>query len=369
MATTNIPIGDPRAVKRWSNSLAMQTQPKAYWNKFESTSDEAIVQRKTELEEDAGDDIQFDLNMDLRGTGVTGDNRLEGTEENLQFYSDRVKLDQYRKAVSSGGRMSRKRTLHNLRTIARNRLSDFLAKWMDDAKFAYASGDVGLTAVNLDRRFNEPNFAGNAITAPDADHIMYGGTATSKATITTADIMSVTLLERASVKPGMMQAVNPDAIRMMPVMVGGDTKGKFIVLMSTWQGYQLRTSTDPLAWTRIQQAMATYEGRDNPMIKGGLGMIAGLVLHEHESVLRWNNAGAGSNLPMARALLLGRQALVCAYGTGNKGSRMMYEEESADYGNLVNQAGGFITGLKKTTFNGLDFGVTAIDTYCINPNP
>jgi N4-gp56 family major capsid protein len=365
---TTVQVGHPMAVKRWSHSLATQTNALAYWSKFTDAGENAIVQRKTELEEDAGDEISFDLSMDLRGRGTVGDNRAKGSEENLTFYTDRVRIDQYRKPVSAGGRMTRKRPLHNLRTVARDRLAEFLAKWSDQMHFAYASGDVGLTAAVANRVYAEADFAGNALTAPDVDHQLFGGTATSRITITASDVMNNTLIERCAVKTSMMTAVNPDVVRMMPVMVGGP-KGKFILLMSPWQAYTLRTATGDTSWVRMQQAIATSEGRDNPMVKGGLGEVAGVVLHEHEDVLRWNNGGAGQNLPWARALLLGRQALVCAYGTANRGARMQFNEEMEDYENLVSMAGGMICGVKKTRFNNLDFGVVAVDTYAINPNP
>jgi hypothetical protein len=41
----------------------------------------------------------------------------------------------------------------------------------------------------------------------------------------------------------------------------------------------------------------------------------------------------------------------------------MWKEEVDDYDNTPSIAAGTIVGLKKTRFNGRDFGVMAIDTY------
>lgn len=361
---TTFTINSPQAVKRWSSALALDTDKMSYFTKFIGEGENNIIERKAGLEDDAGDEIKFDLSMRLRGGMVFGDNIVEGTEESLTFYQDSVKIDQARKGAAGGGRMTRKRTLHDLRKITKDRTAEFLAEWFDEGLFIYLSGDASFTQVNQDTKWTGAH-AGNAITAPDADHIMYAGAATSKATLVAGDKMTVQFLERVAVKPRMMNAVNPDVVRMGAVTYEG-TKN-FVVLMSPWQTYQLRTETGDLSWTKIQQALATYEGRNSPICKGGLGRISGLVLHEHENVRRFSDYGAGSNIAAARALLLGRQAGVVAYGAAGRGTRMSWFEKEYDAGNQVAIYAGMIVGMKKTTFNGYDFGVVALDSAAAAP--
>lgn len=364
---TTVGVNDPRAVRRWATSLATDTDRQSYWTKFIGTGENNIIERKVDLEGEAGDTVQFDLSVRLRGGMTTGDNRVEGSAENLTFYTDEIKIDQARKGASAGGRMTRKRTLHNLRTLARDRTSEYIAQWIDEGFFAYLGSDVGLTAVNEDRVFDQANgFAGNPITAPDAAHIMYGGAATSKATLTAADKMSWTLLERASVKPKMMSSTDPNVVRLSPVTVEG---GKhFIVLMSPFQTFDLRTEVGDLSWSKIQQAKATAVGAKSELFQGGVGMVNNMVLHEHEGVLRWKNAGAGANVSMSRAMLLGRQAGVVAYGSAGNGARMSWVEKLTDADNQVEIYCGVIMGMRKSRFNGYDFGAVAIDTAAKDPN-
>lgn len=363
---TNFGVNDPRAVKRWATALATDTEKQSYWNsRFVADGDQAIIERKVELEEDAGDRVQFDLNMRLRGGMTFGDDVVEGTEEALTFYQDEVRIDQARKGASAGGRMTRKRTLHNLRKIAKDRTAEYLAEWIDEGFFVYLSGDSTFSAINQDSKFGQV-FAGNPVEAPDAQHILYGGSATSKASLTASDKMSVALLERVAVKPRMMNAVNPDVVKISPVTVEGNKH--FVVLMSPFNAYDLRTETGDLSWSKIQQALATSEGRKSPICKGGLGLINGLVLHEHENVRRFNDYGAGSNVGAARSLLLGRQAGVVAYGAAGNGTRMTWVEKMFDADNQVAIYAGVIMGFKKTRYNGFDFGVCAIDTACRDPN-
>ncbi len=365
MAQTVIPFGDAKAAKKWSGKLFIDTSKKSYFSrKFIGEDENNIIQRKTELDSDAGDKISYDLSVQLRGKPTQGDNRLKGNEENLKFYTDEVAIDQTRKSVSAGGRMTRKRTVHNLRMIAKDRLSDYWSQYIDEMTFIYLSGARG-TNEDFIEDTTWAGHAGNPIDAPDSGHIVYGGDATSKATISTDDGMAREMIERAAVKARMMRALDPKTANMMPVDINGERH--YVTLMSPFQEHSLRTESGAAGWLEIQKAAATAEGRASPIFKGGLGMINNVVLHTHESVIRFADYGAGTNLPAARALFMGRQAGVVAYGTGG-GLRFSWKEEVDDFDNEPVVAAGTIIGVKKTRFNGKDFGVMALDTYAKNPN-
>lgn len=360
---TVVPFGDPKARKKWSALLFADAVKKAYFErKFIGESDNSVIQRLTDLETDAGDTIDFDLSVQLRNRPTTGDNRLEGSEENLRFFSDSVVIDQLRKAVSAGGKMSRKRTAHNMRTVARDRLGDYWSKYFDELIFIYLSGARG---INED--FFEPvTYAGhatNAITAPDANHIVYGGTATSKATLAAGDKMTKSVIEKATTKARMMRATDPETANMLPVMVDGESH--YVVVMSPFQEYDMRNA-DTTGWLEIQKALTTAVGKKSNIFGGGLGMVNSAVLHSHESAIRFSDYGAGA-VKAARALFLGRQAGVIAYGSSN-GQRMSWKEIVKDYENEPGVAGGTIIGVKKTTFNERDYGVMALDTAAADPN-
>lgn len=364
MAKTIVGVGDAKAVKRWSGKTAVDIAKKAYFErKFIGTDSNSVIHRKTELESDAGDVISFDLAIQLRGKPTYGDNRAKGNEEQQRFYTDEVKIDQVRKPVSSGGRMTRKRTMIDLRGNAKDRASDYFARFVDELIFIYLSGSRGINEDFIEDT-TWTGHAGNAIVAPDAGHIMYGGTAAAFNNITTGDKMNRALIERASAKTTMLQAIDPENARMVPVMIDGSEH--YVCIMSPWQAYDLRAN-DTNGWVDIQKAAAGAEGKNNPLFKGSLGMINGVVLHSHENVIRFNNAGVGTDVPAARALMLGRQAGVIAYGTAG-GMRYQWEEEIEDYGNEIGIAVGCIFGFKATTFNSRRFGMLALDTYAANPN-
>lgn len=364
MASTVIPFGDPKAQKKWSANLAVDTRKKSYFeNRFIGTSDNNIIQRKTELESDQGDRISFDLCVKLRNQPTFGDNRVKGKEENLKFFTDEVIIDQVRHAVSAGGKMTRKRTAHDMRSLAKGRLGDYFAQLVDELFFMYLSGARGANEdYILDTSF--AGFAGNTLQAPDSDHILFGGSATSKATLAAADKMTRVLIERAQNKATMMQARNPKTANMVAVSAGDGSK--YVCLMSPDCAFDLRTSESG-GWLDIQKAAAAAEGRDNPIFKGGLGMIGNTILHEHTSVVRFKDYGAGGDVNAARALFMGRQAGVVAYGSSG-GLRYSWKEDENDYDNEPTVASGFIGGIKKTRFNSMDFGVISIDVAAKDPN-
>lgn len=364
MGATVIGSSDPKTIKKWSANLAVDTRKKSYFeNRFIGTDDNSIIQRKTELEGESGDKISFDLCVQMRNKPTYGDAKLKGKQESLKFYTDEVLIDQVRHAASGGGKMSRKRTAHDIRAIAKNRLGDYFARLVDEYFFMYLAGARGINEDFIeDTAF--AGFAANSLTAPDSDHLLYGGDAVSKATIASDDKMTKAVIEKALNKAAMMQARNPKTANMVPVK-NGDAE-QYVVLMSLDQEYDMRNA-DTTGWLDIQKAAAAAEGKTNPIFKGGLGMIGGAVLHSHRNAIRFSDYGSGVNLPAARALLLGRQAGVVAYGTAN-GLRYSWEEEVDDFGNEPSVASGFIGGIKKTRFNGADFGVLSIDTYAKDPN-
>lgn len=364
MAQTVIAWGDPKAKKAWSTGLAVDQVKKAYFEKkFVGTDENSIIQRKTELESDSGDRVSFDLSVQLRGEATEGDARLEGKEENQKYYTDEVIIDQVRHAVSAGGAMTRKRTNLNLRGNARRLLSDYWARFNDEMMFIYLSGARG---INRDFLFglDWAGRAGNSLQAPDAGHLLYGGAATSKATLTANDKMTRAVIEKAQVKATMLQAQDPENANMVPVSIDGEEH--YVIVMNPFQAHDLRTASGS-EWLDIQKAAAAAEGKNNPIFKGGLGMIKNVVLHEHRNSIRFSDYGAGSNVNAGRALFLGRQAGVVAYGTSG-GMRWDWKEETKDYGNEPTVASGAIFGFKKSRFNGRDFGVLSIDTAATDPN-
>lgn len=371
MARTVIGVNDPKAIQKYSAFLAVDVGRKSYFNKkFMGVGEDAQTPLQTlpHLENDSGDQISYDLVMQLKMKPVQGDATLRGKEEDLKFYTDSLYIDQMRGGVNTGGKMSRKRTIHDLRKVARVRQSEWWARLFDETLFMYLSGARG---VNEDY-IEDPGFtgyAGNPFVAPDALHVMFGGAATSKATITANDKMSLSMIDKAVSRADMMGGGTTGVPSIQPVEIDGEPH--FVLVLNPWQEYDVRTNTSAGQWLDIQKAAAGAEGKKSPIFKGGLCLYNNVVIHKHKSVIQFDDYGAGNNVAAARALFLGRQAGVVAFGSPGTGLRFDWTEETEDRGNQVVITTGSIFGVKKSAFTiggtSRDFGVMALDTAAADP--
>lgn len=378
MSKTIIGLNDAKAVKSYSAFLAVDVGRKSYFNKkFMGVGVEAQtpIQMLPQLENEAGDQITYDLVMQLKMQPVEGDNTLEGKEEDLKFYTDNVYIDQARGGVNTGGRMTRKRTVHDLRKIARARQSEWWARIFDELFFLYLSGGFRTSGsgaasfANSDYTYSSgyAGFANNPFYAPDTEHYIAAGSGTFGA-ITSGDKMSLSLIDRAVARAETMGGGASGTPMIEPVMIDGEEH--FVLVMHPWQEYDVRTNATTGQWLDIQKAAAGAEGRANPIFKGSLGLYNNVVLHKHRSVLRRTDGGAGA-VAVARSLFLGRQAAVVAFGSPGTGLRFDWHEESRDNGNQAVITTSTIAGVKKTRFavDGVekDFGSISIDTAAANP--
>lgn len=248
MAITAFGTNDSQTVKIWS-SLTMREALKAtLFEKFLGTGKGAILQRLTELEKGAGDQIKYDLLMQMNGDGVTGDNRMRDNEEAMVYYQDTVTIDQLRNAHAFR-RMSQQRTLHDMRMDAKTQLADWFAGKMDGYMFRCLSGDTTLTH-------------GQVATAPDADHILYSGDATSDATLGTNDQFSLADIDYAKEKA---KTLTPP---IKPVMIDGGEY--YVVVLHPYSVTDLRLDVAGSAYTTWAdiQMWANNRGLKNPLFTG-----------------------------------------------------------------------------------------------------
>ncbi len=359
MAQTSIEVNDPKAVKKFSSFLAVDSARKSYWTKkyMGGPEDSTPITRLNELESAEGEQISFDLSVQIGMQPVEGDAVLEGKETALKFYTDTVYINQMRGGVNTGGRMTRKRTLHDLRKIARNRQSDWWARVFDELFFMYLSGARGENT-----EFNFPTdysgFANNSIQSPDSEHYFIVNQS-AVGDLTTSDILTLATVDMVKTTAQMMGGAHDQTPQVMPIMIEGEKH--YVCLMNPWQAYHLRKDTGSSEWMALQKAAASAEGSKNRLFKGGLGMYNNVILQEHEALIRFSSS-SGYGCQAARALFMGEQAGCLAFGSPGSGLRFSWHEESRDNGNQVVITTSSIFGVKKVQFNGKDYGIMAIDS-------
>lgn len=317
MAETEYTTNNALARKLWHEQLYRDSAKKAYFSRFMGNSEENIVQVKSDLEKQAGDTVTFGIIMRLLGTGVTGDNTLEGNEETLTTYDFNLSIEQLRHAVISKGKMSEKRVLFSIPDNARTQLKVWMTEQIDQKCFD------ALAVVNA------------------GDKIFYGGNATS-VTPGSGDIDATDKITPALISKARTWAAtggNRTQPPLMPINVDG--RKHYVLLVHPDVAYDLKTDATYSQAQRDAQA----RGDSNPIFSGALGVWDNVIVHEHENVPIVTNWASGSNIAGAKCTLLGAQALCWAWGM-----RPFVKEVEKDYGNKRGFATGMIYGVKKPAF-------------------
>jgi len=345
MAVTAFGTNDAQTVKIWSALTLREALKATTFNKLMGTGKDAIIQRLTELEKSAGDQIKYDLLMQMTGAGVTGDNRMRDNEEALVYYQDTVTIDQLRNAHAFR-RMSQQRTLHDMRSDAKVNLADWFAGKMDDYMFRSLCGDTTLTH-------------GETVNALEATHLLYSGDATSLTGVGSNDQISLADLDYAK---EMAKTLTPP---IRPTKADG--MDAYVVVLHPYSVTDLRLDVANSAytdWPTIQM-YANKRGLKNPIFTGALGVYNGMVIWESTRI-HTPSSNVRTNL------FLGAQAGVFAMGNAydsiektrvGKDNLMSWFEEVDDFGNEKAISVGCIFGMNRSRFNSKDYGMIAIYSY------
>lgn len=350
MAVTSFATGDDLAVKLWSKKVSVEALKKTWVYKFMGKDDNSVIQIYDDTQKSPGDRIRVPLRRLLSGNGVQGDGTLEGQEERITYYSDDVYINQLRHAVREGGRFSKQLVPFSVREHARMSLEDWWADRMDTWFFNQICGNTNQA---------DTRFTGNqASIAPDTDHIVYAGAATTDASLSNSATYKFTL---TLIDVCVEKAKTLD-VPIRPIMINGESK--YVMFLHEYQVTDMRTNVSTGQWMDIQKA-AMQGGliSKNPIYTGALGEYNGVVLH---SSTRNSGFSAGTALTANAgrvAAFCGAQAVAAAFGRDNSPERFTWVEDFFDYENQFGVAAGCIAGMKKTRFNGSDFAVLNVRTF------
>ena len=317
MAQTEFATGATETVKRWATRVWAEMPRTIFWGRFMQESDQAVIEVKRDLEGVAGDTLNFSFSKKLRGAGVLNDDDLEGQEEELEYFSDAVVLQQRRNAVRLKGSLSQKRTAFDQKKDAKSHLKTWCAETIDD--YIFTQFDTNPTSV------------------------VYGGGRTSTALLQVGDVLTPTLFDQAVAKA---KKADP---KMWPVSVNG--KDHYIFIGHTDSMYDLARNSE---WNQTTRD-AGPRGDENNIFTGAFDMWRGVVLHEHEKVPVSTTYGAGGNIAGASNMFLGMQAGLFAWG-----KRPEAWEKEFNYGPSPGFAIGATWDMTKAVFDGADHAYIAI---------
>jgi N4-gp56 family major capsid protein len=340
---------DPSTVKLWSKATEREVLPKTLLGKFIGP----CVKVKDETAKEAGDRIRMNLQYLLSARGRVGNEVLEGNEEVPVFKTDDLVIDQIRNATRYYGKMDKQRVVYDARRDGRDQLSDWFADRLDTCFLNQVCGNTAQTDAAY--------IGHNATIAPSSNNSMYAGSATSAATLTSADTFSLDLVDKMITRAkSLHHEYNQPIIR--PVKIeGGDY---FPMILHQFHVKDMRANTSTGQWLDIQKAaMQGGAIADNPIFSGALGVYNGVIFFESPRS-PYGSDTTTADTDTRVAVMLGKDSMWLGYGRdGGRAEKYDWNEETFDYGNEHGIAGSLIFGMKKAVFDGQDNGVLTLTTW------
>lgn len=381
MALTNFAALTSEQLTIWSRDFWRVARNNSFINQFSGSGQNAMVQRVSELtQSEKGARAVITLLADMVGDGITGDNTLEGNEEQLKAYDIVIQLDQLRFANRLAGRLADQKSVVNFRETSRDALAYAMADRIDQLAFltlsgaAYTlktNGALRTTSSTTGHELVDLAFAGDVSAPTAARHRRWDATSGLVAGDVTAVAATDTLQYKSIVD---IKAYAKDNY-IRGIRAGGGEE-VFHMFVTPQQMAKLKLDSDFLANVRN----AGVRGASNSLFSGTTSvMVDGVMIHEYRHVFNTAGAtsgsssnagaagykwGAGADVDGARALFCGAQALAMA-DIGDPS----VTEDIFDYGNQNGISIGKIFGFRKPKYKAApdyaadqDFGVIAFDT-------
>jgi len=360
MAVTKFGVNSEFAIKTWSKQLASEIAKSTPIAPLIGNDTNSIIQLKDETNKYAGDKVTFGLRRHLSGAGVSEGETLEGQEEALSLYSDNVFLSELAHAVrvKNEGTIDSQRVDFNLREEANAGLADWYSERLSLSSFihlcGYTANKLNYEGVDLDltkllyTAFNKP-------IAPSKERFIIAGQKEKESNLVAADKFDLSLVDKA------VECAKLASPKIRPIKVNGENV--YVMYLHPTQITALRTNTAAGQWLDIQKAAYSGSRAQNPIFDGSLGMYNGVILREAYHVMP-GISDKNETLPnVRRAVLLGAQAGVIAFGRGKSVERYELREELFDYGRELGVGVKTIYGFKKTVFNNQDFATIVVSSY------
>ncbi len=351
----------------WAKELWKNVQDELYFtnNGMMGEDENNVVQIINDLSKQSGDTYTFGIPSVLTGAGKSGDDTLESYEEQQTSYAESIAISQIRNAVVLTGKYDEQRSAFDMRTAAKQGLTEWLVRFIEQQVFLKLGGvtvttltDVNGVVVGANAAWsNTPDLYPQVDTAAGSGSRYLCACATGADAMDSSDLLTPALISKAKAKA--MQA-NP---MIRPLRIDGSDY--YIMFVHPRQAYDLKTNS---VWTQAQRE-AQVRGDKNPIFTGALGIWDGVIVHSHPMVPfldidvvgnNFNAAGTGTDYAVDayRALLCGREAVGFAKCKTDKA----WVEKEFDYENQVGFSTSLIGGIQKIMFNSLEYGVIAVDT-------
>ncbi len=357
MAETTVPT--ELQVQQWDDEFFMEYVRDSRFAKYMGTSSENIITMNEELTGKPGQQVTVPLVTRLKGTGVTGSERLKGNEEKISSYGHKITTTTIRNGVVLDDEEEKKAPMD-----LRAQMRPLLRQWiMEDMR-----GGAGTAKRGIIDAMGAFRISGAQIKYADAseankdaflgfnlDRFLFG-TAKSNTTGTdhsaslanidnTADKLDAGIVSLA-------KRIAKDADpHIRPFRVNDDEE--WYVMFC--QPLAFRDAKED---TTISQANreAWTRGRDNPIFTDGDLIYDGVILREVPEIEALPGVGAGA-IQVAPNYLCGAQAVGVGWA---RRTRTATDED--DYGFAKGVAISEMRGVEKLVFNNKQHGMVTVYT-------
>lgn len=358
-----------------------------------------------------GDTVTVDAFNVTGGKPIMGDRNAEGRGQKLSSSSFTGKIDLATFVVDAGGKMSRQRTRHDLRRIAKAETAAYFPRFVWQRCLTHLAGARGKQSgaswdVPLSTDADFTDIMVNSVKAPtynrhlvvNAGNLTRGGLQLASAA--TTDKWKLSVLDALAF------FLDAAETRLQPPRFAEDKMGydaplKGILLLPPGSYNDLitdisSTTSNLRAYQGAAMERAKYAG-NHPIFMGEVGIWRGILVKKIDHTIYHNasdsfqyvavadrltanetagtvNAAIGATYQAERSILLGAQALARMEGASNSGVQAAIIENTYNAGRNYEYLGEFMGGETKFRFsfkneNGdmepTDNGVYAIDAISL----
>ncbi len=353
-----------------------------------------------------GDKVTVDAFNVVGGKPIMGDRNAEGRGRKLSSSSFDMKIDLATFNVDAGGKMSRQRTRHNLRSLAKTAVQAYFPRMVWQRALTHLAGARGQqTGTSWDIPLaTDPDFVEimvNAVKCPTYNrHLVLNGNSLTRGGLQLASAATTDKWKLSNLD-ALAYFLDAQETKLQPPKITGDDMGSDAplkgILMLPPGAYNdlitdISSSTSNLrAYQAAAMERAKY-AKNHAIFSGTAGIWRDILVKKMDHSIFFNAAASykyiavgnrltetestgtigaiGAGFQAERGLLLGAQALARAEGMSNSGVQVSIIENTYNAGRNYEYMGEFMGAEQKFRFqfpneNGdleyTDNGVYAID--------
>jgi hypothetical protein len=326
----------------WDEEFSVETFQSNPFAAYSGTGAGNIIRMKEDFKSKRGNGISFEFITQLNEDAITGRTPLEGNEDQLGEYGDKVFWDRRKKGISIH-EIDAEEAAIDLRAASRENLRD----WADqDIKkmILRRSLDVGEDCDVDYFTGSDLTNAKNAWNVNNADRVLYGSAASNYNAVHATALATVNnTVDQGKAGKKMLGILKRMAATASPKITPvkwskTDNRKVFVV------GLHPFTFRDVLASLESVEAQVSIAKRNEGIFLGGDREYDGCVLHEIEDMPLIPGAGNGG-IDLAPVLFMGQEA----FGWGLK-SRYKSREAKDGYGEVTGLGMFADYGIKKLCY-------------------